>query len=246
MARVEHPGDRANERTIWRFNAGCRADAANADRIEANGIVDARTAAAINKESSALERVVRGNALQADGQPLARAKVRAFDKALRSETQLGEATCDAAGYFEIRYVYASPDKSAPALLLKAFANARAAKTVAVSEVLFDARPEAIINLVAGGAPFRGLSEFERVLSDLKPLIDGDRVTIADLAENDEIKDVTFLEISRQDTPLTVSLAQFSLIAMRNKAHWTRSCSTPSSGRVCRLSPPHFFRRTRAS
>jgi len=45
-------------------------------RLDANGIVDAKTAAVINEKVSTLERVVRGNVLQADGQPLPGAKVR--------------------------------------------------------------------------------------------------------------------------------------------------------------------------
>jgi peptidoglycan hydrolase-like protein with peptidoglycan-binding domain len=69
------------------------------NRLERSGVVDAKTVEVINEKLRGLKRVVRGNLLQMDGKPLEGARVRAFDKGLRAETKLGEATPDAAGYF---------------------------------------------------------------------------------------------------------------------------------------------------
>ena len=108
------------------------------NRLEPNGEVDLKTVEAINKSLVGLKRMVRGNLRQADGKPLERAEVRVFDKDLRTEAKLGEATCDAAGYFEISYVFSAPGKVAPNLVVKGFATARDAKPVAVSAVIFAA------------------------------------------------------------------------------------------------------------
>ena len=47
--------------------------------------------------------IVKGRVTYADGKPLVRATVRAFDRDLRSEEALGDATTDRAGRYEIRY-----------------------------------------------------------------------------------------------------------------------------------------------
>lgn len=46
---------------------------------------------------------VTGHITLADGSPLSGAAVRAFDKDVRAEAALGQATSDAAGLYEITY-----------------------------------------------------------------------------------------------------------------------------------------------
>jgi peptidoglycan hydrolase-like protein with peptidoglycan-binding domain len=162
------------------------------NRLERSGVVDAKTVEVINEKLRGLKRVVRGNLLQMDGKPLEGARVRAFDKGLRAETKLGEATPDAAGYFEISYVFGTPDRVAPNLVVKGFASARRVKPIAVSPTTFDADPELIINLLAGGGEFRGLSEFERLMKDLNPLVEEQQLKIGELLEDEENHDVSFL------------------------------------------------------
>jgi peptidoglycan hydrolase-like protein with peptidoglycan-binding domain len=162
------------------------------NRLELDGVVETKTVEVINKKLGVLKRVVRGNLRQADGKPLERAKVRVFDKDLRTETKLAEATSDAAGYFEINYVFSVPDKVAPNLVVKGFASARQVKPVAVSAVVFEASPALIINLVAGESEFRGLSEFELLMRDIKPIVEGQRIKIADLVEDETTQDISFL------------------------------------------------------
>ena len=157
-----------------------------------DGVVDIKTVDAINDKLGDLSRVVRGNLRRADGKPLARAKVIAFDKDLRTETQLGEARSDADGYFEISYMFRAPGKVAPNLVVKGFASARNTKPVAVSAVMFDANPEVIINLVAGETEYRGPSEFERLMTDIAPIVERQHLKVAELLEDDETRDVSFL------------------------------------------------------
>jgi hypothetical protein len=169
------------------------------NKLDTDGAVDIKTVEAINKKLGGVKRVLRGNLRQADGKPLARAKVRAFDKDLRTETKLGEATSDAAGFFEIRYVFSAPDKVAPNLVVKGFATARDSKTVAVSPVILDADPQVIINLVTGEAEYRGPSEFERLMKDLQPAVDRQHIKVADLVEDEKTQDVTFLSSQTRHT-----------------------------------------------
>jgi hypothetical protein len=66
--------------------------------LPATGIVDQATAALINREGEQLQPtpakpfVVKGRVVHADGKPLLGSLVRAFDRDLRSEEPLGEAT----------------------------------------------------------------------------------------------------------------------------------------------------------
>ncbi len=153
-----------------------------------NGVVDAKIVAAINKKLAGLPRMVRGNVLHAGGEPVEDAAVRLFDKDLRTETKLGEATTNDKGYFEIPHTFAAKDKVAPNLLVKVFANLASKQPTAVSEVTFAADPQVIINLVAGDAKYRGPSDFELLMKDIKPLVETQKLKFADLLDND----VTFL------------------------------------------------------
>ena len=83
--------------------------------LEATGIVDEETATRINQEVDNLEgvRVVKGRITQPDGIPLAELTVRAFDRDLRQESLLGEATTDQDGHYAITYTadkLVRPDK----------------------------------------------------------------------------------------------------------------------------------------
>ena len=157
-------------------------------QLEENGVVDARTVEAINKNLAAVKRAARGSAVDLRGGRLKKAVVRLFDQDLRTETKLGEATTNDDGYFEIHYTFATPDKAAPNLLVKVFATPSDKQPVAVSPVIFAAAPEVIINLVAGESEYRGPSDFELLMKDIKPLVEQQKLNFADLVDND----VTFL------------------------------------------------------
>ena len=70
--------------------------------LEPSGVVDERTATAINADVATQQpRVVRGLVWDANGKPVAGVIVKAFDKDLRSEQPLGEKVSGRDGSYEI-------------------------------------------------------------------------------------------------------------------------------------------------
>ena len=163
--------------------------------LDPSAVVDLRTAAVLNTKLAGLKRVVRGNVRSADGKPLGNAIVRAVDQALRSDVQLGEAVSNADGYFEVTYAVRDAANVAPSLVLRAFAAPSDRAPSAWSDVIFEAPPELIVNLVVGPTGYRGPSEFERLMRDVRPVLAAQRLGVADLVEDEKSQEATFL--SRQ-------------------------------------------------
>jgi len=158
----------------------------------ADGVIGPKTVAVINAQLAGLKRNVRGNVLNANGKPVVKAVVRLFDKELRTEIQLGETLTDPEGYFEIPYKTSNKSTAAPNLIVKAFASPGDARPIAVSSVVFAADPEVIINLVAGEGEYRGPSDFERLMKDIRPVVDAQHLKIGQLVENKNTQDISFL------------------------------------------------------
>ena len=140
--------------------------------------------------------VVRGQVRLPNGSPCAGALVRAFDKDMRSKEPLGKSkakpiTTDKEGRFEITYTaeqFIRAEKSAADILIEARQNKDAKWTA--TPIRYNAQPFEIINITLEGVVDRGTSEFQRLLDEISPLLDG--VTIAQLKENTEFQDITFL------------------------------------------------------
>ena len=151
--------------------------------IAVTGIVDARTARLINQAVAATEREtwrVSGRLLQADGTAVRGAVVRAFEKHLRREERLGEATPSAAGDYRIDY--AVPANGDLSLVVRAFA--RDGGEIAASPIICHAKPVETVDLTAGNEPLRGPPLFARLQVALDPLLTSDRVAAADLSAAD--------------------------------------------------------------
>jgi receptor-binding and translocation channel-forming TcA subunit of Tc toxin/ABC toxin-like protein/neuraminidase-like protein/putative peptidoglycan binding protein/virulence plasmid A protein len=135
--------------------------------------------------------VVKGWVRRADGSVLPGVVVRAFDKDLRSEQLLQEVRTDDEGRYEIRYSagqFSRAEKGGADLRVVAYSSD--GQEIASSPVLFNARPEENIDLVMGGEAYRGPSEFEQLVKELTPVLQG--LSFSELAEDDEHRDVTFL------------------------------------------------------
>src|SRR6266542_1304647 len=133
---------------------------------------------------------VQGQVLYANGNGLVRGIVRAFDQGLRSDKLLGEATTDDAGRYQISFSseqFGLIRQTNAVLMIRAF-DAGGSLLVS-SQPLFNARPVETLNLVISGE-YRGPSEYERIVQDLTPLLQG--FSFADLTENDERKDIGYL------------------------------------------------------
>jgi hypothetical protein len=127
--------------------------------------------------------VVTGTVLQANAGPLAGVTVRAFDKMLRHEAQLGETTTDASGSYRIPYTankLAHKDGGPPDLVVRVYDAT--GKELGESAVVFRAPLQAQINVVVGGATFVGFSQYEQVGQAVTAELDG--ATLASLTSSD--------------------------------------------------------------
>lgn len=126
-------------------------------------------------------RIVRGTIRQVGGFPLPHLLVRAFDRDMRSETLLGQATTDAEGTYQITY---STDqlrmKDKADLIVRIFepSDSEGKETggeIGFSEIIFNAPLQQAVDLEVKSGKFRGPSEYERYIAALKLLIDGEPV-----------------------------------------------------------------------
>src|SRR5262245_43567930 len=113
--------------------------------------------------------VVTGTVRTADGTPLVMRSVRAFDKSLRSEKQVGAAETDQTGHYVIQY---SPGDSCGEIKAKADLIIRVfdatGAVVVESPLIINARPDENVDLVVGGGVYRGPSEYEQLRLQLSP------------------------------------------------------------------------------
>src|SRR3989442_5416386 len=139
--------------------------------------------------------VVRGQ-VRRDGHPLNGILIAAVDKDLRREEELGQAITDGAGSYEITYTadqFHRAEKGTADLIVRA--RDAAGASLAASPIIFNAPPVAIVDLVVGDGLGTGLSEFEQLLAEITPLLDG--LSLAQLIEDAQHQDISFLpEIGR--------------------------------------------------
>lgn len=115
---------------------------------------------------------VKGTILQPDGTPVVGAIVKAFDKSIRTETLLGEATTNKAGQYEIAYraeTFLQSGKKRPDLIVRVF-DQEGEEIASTKEPIYNARQIEEVNLVVGNAEYKGPSEYERILDALSPLL----------------------------------------------------------------------------
>ena len=180
--------------------------------LRASGTVDRTTAQALNKLLPAdrppppappppappprnTPYLVKGLVRMEDGSPAADVDVAAFDRDLRSEQLLGQTRTDADGRYEIRYTadaFVRRERAGPDLVVKAFAGtSRDAKSLlAASPTLFNAPPQAEVNLVIRASEWRPASLMERIDRAVRPLLG--KVAIEALEQNDKHDDIAFL------------------------------------------------------
>jgi hypothetical protein len=155
--------------------------------------------------------VVKGRVTHADGKPLFNATVRAFDRDLRTEEPLGDTTTDGTGHYEIRYSadqFQRHEKASADLVVRAFSR-DANEPLATSPILFNAGPEATVDLVLGNEAYRGPSEYEQLVAELTPLLQD--IAFAVLTEDGVHQDVSFLSGETGQDPLRIT---FLILAHR--------------------------------
>lgn len=165
-------------------------------QAEATGVVDRPTAELINAEVDKLQPatfVVSGTIRRRDESPFAGIIVRAADKDLRSVQLLGQTKTDKNGHYEISYTpekFLRPEKRTPDLIVRAYLNESEEQPLVESPIKFDAQPVETIHLMVGGKRYRGPSEYEQLVAELTPLLEG--MTFAELKEDEQTQNITFL------------------------------------------------------
>ena len=137
------------------------------------------------------DRVVRGTVVDADGNPLPRLTVRAFDRELRHEQFLGETHTETQGKYLINYSLEQspkPQKGAASIVIKAFAADGA--LLAASPVLFNAPPVAEIDVTIPAEVQQPPTLFEKIARALESVLAG--LPAEDLEEDEQHQDVSFL------------------------------------------------------
>ena len=138
---------------------------------------------------------IKGTVRQSDGNPLSHFRVVAYDRDLRSRELLGEAETGKNGQYEIGYseeLIADLERGAADIFIEIFAGEDVQKlqVLAVSETLFNAPANAVIDITVPAESYPPLSEYERLAESLQPLHEG--LSPAELEENQEHRDITFL------------------------------------------------------
>ena len=135
--------------------------------LQATGIVDQRTTAAINKAVDVVGAkgfVVRGDVTQANGDPMPGIVVRLLRKGLRKDDPLGQATTSPTGDYSIEY---RPAEKPISILVQA--TDTTGNVIATSDVICKARPVEIVDFTPDGV-FPGPSEFKQLQERLAPIL----------------------------------------------------------------------------
>ncbi len=162
--------------------------------FEPTGVVDPQTASLIDRMVDGLRPpfTVKGRVISAEGRPVAGVKVCAYDRDLRGKASLGETITDHEGYYEIGYwehQFCRAEKGSADLYLRVY-RADGDCEMATSAIYFNADPLATIDLSLGQEAYRDPAEYEQLIRELTPLLQG--LSLAELVEDEQHQDVTFL------------------------------------------------------
>ncbi len=166
--------------------------------LEPTGVVNERTAKRINAEVAARQPepaafLVQGQARHADGTSLPGLTVRAYDKNLRAEDfLLGEKDTNMEGHYEIPYTanqFRQFEKPRADLFVTVF-NADGSP-LETSAIRFSAEAVETIDFVIDGEEYRGVSEYERLMIELSPLL-------RDVQKTDLTKEDILAELTEED------------------------------------------------
>jgi Tc toxin complex TcA C-terminal TcB-binding domain/Neuraminidase-like domain/Putative peptidoglycan binding domain len=145
---------------------------------------------------------VTGHVRWPDGRPATDLTVRAFDRDLRNEEQLGHAVTDKQGHYQINYFasqFLRNEKGSADLIVRV--SDGAGTTPVSSPIIFNAKPVEIVDLTFG-AESRALSEYETMIAELTPLLQS--VPLSELVENDEHQDISFLSGETGFDPMRIT------------------------------------------
>jgi hypothetical protein len=133
---------------------------------------------------------VSGTVTDANGLPLAKAKVLAFDCDLRASKEIGRGHTDKNGAYRIAYKAARLLKGHTAADLRVEVLGEAEEPLLSSPITFNAPRQAKIDLALGGPTHAQPSELSSLIGKVTPLLG--QLTPAELQEGGEHQDLSFI------------------------------------------------------
>ncbi len=161
----------------------------------------------VRADSNEPTRQVHGIVRDAQGAPLPELTIQAFDRDLRKDQPLGQGPTDKKGSYQISYSprqFRKQEKDNADLVIKAIA--RDGSLLVASPVLFNAPPDAEVDLTIPADVLQPPTLFEKIERELASLLED--LNVNELEEDEHHQDLTFLsgEIGIEKS----SLARFVL------------------------------------
>lgn len=149
------------------------------------------------------QRRVYGMIRDALGKPIEGIWVAVYDRDLRHEQWLGEATTK-GGKYEVSYTqeqFARAEKAHADIVVKVLDPKK--QVLQQSPIYFNAPQALEVNLNLEGIDYQGPSEWETLTQTFTPLLDG--ISPLELQENKQHQDISFLAGETGQTPLTIGI-----------------------------------------
>lgn len=161
--------------------------------------------------------LVFGRVVDKYNRPLTNLIVQAFDRDMRSEELLGESITDKNGEYNITWLHSQLSgrgKNEADIVIKVFTREK--KTLLfdtnMDDIRFNASPREEINITIEIAITPEVVEYNYILKEIEFLIS--KVSIIDLQENDEHRDITFLS---KETEIPAKKIEYLVVAHRLQA-----------------------------
>jgi len=145
----------------------------------------------VKRSNAAGPGIVRGTVANDIGLLLPQMRVVMFAKGITGDKQVGAGITDSKGQYLIHYQWEAGFRElGPDLLLKVFSTAEEKTEIGSAPVRYNASLTEIIDVIIPAARVPRLSEYERLLSDLRPL--AGKTGLHGLRENDKKDNITLL------------------------------------------------------
>ncbi|WP_244222793.1 neuraminidase-like domain-containing protein [Cupriavidus lacunae] len=163
-------------------------------QLPVTGTVDETTADALRRHGSThLGYRVLGTVRHPNGRPAGKLTVRAFDRDLRQEQELGETTVDGSGFYQIVYtdaLFRRAEGRKADLLMRVFDDQRMLYDTPIEKIVFNAPAVTVIDIDLVDGDTHRQSQYEAIVAAVTPLLDG--VAPDALQEDARHRDITFL------------------------------------------------------
>jgi hypothetical protein len=159
--------------------------------------------------------IVYGKVTDRHNRPLRGLLVQAFDRDMRSEELVGEAITGQDGQYVINYTsekFSRAEKNSADLLMRVFAEGESKVALyedSLDSVRFNCSALEEIDIHIGRLILPEVNEFDQVLGEIGPLIE--RLSPADLQEDDNNRDITFLT---RETSIAQEKLEYMVVAHR--------------------------------